>query len=164
MSELPPDRSLLLGEFPADLVVILDRARDMQRRGWHPALHARLRGKKLGLISVSDSAERSLFADVAEALGADVIRVPSPLSTVQSLWEIQRTAHVLGMFYDAVNCEGLSADLVHLLQIHALTPVFDDLCSNRHDVARVAALLDPTCSLEENRRWAVMSALAFALE
>jgi ornithine carbamoyltransferase len=152
-ASLHPHLPILGHDLTCDLLVIFERARTMQRRGWHPFLQTQLKGKKLALLSARASGGPPLFQEAAEALGAQ-----------QSVKEIQRTARVLGWFYDAVNCEGIDSEIVGLLQKSAERPVFDDLCSERHCVAHLADLLDPQSSIEENRRWVVMSALVSALD
>ncbi len=165
MHAVLPSHEPPFGHDPScDLVVILERARTLQHRGWHPSLRTQLKGMKLASLSARAADAAPMFREVATAMGADVMRVPSTLSLRQSPKEIRRTAHVLGRFYDAVNCEGIDADLVRLLQTGADTPVFDDLCSMRHCIARLADLLDPACSIEENHRWVVMGALVAALD
>lgn len=106
-----------------------------QAAAGQPPLH----GKKLGLVcGVADDHDAKLFTRAANALGAQVALLRPSLSVLSTAAEVQRTAHVLGRLYDALDCMGLPYDLVQRISADAGVPVFDGLASGAHPAHRLA--------------------------
>lgn len=114
--------------------------RTMMRSGSVPPL---LDSKHLGLLSLNGrSPSQDVVANAARRLGARVAWVP-PLSVqAGSAPQAHDTARLLGRFYDALDCEGLPAELVHRLRRNCGVPVYDGLGRRDHPLAQLIPHLD----------------------
>jgi ornithine carbamoyltransferase len=70
---------------------------------------------------------------------------------------------MLGRLYDAVECQGLPADLVRQVGDEAGVPVYDGVASKRHPTASLAESLGGTRSLAENRQLVLQAALVSSI-
>lgn len=127
---------------PRDAGIVLDNARAVQRAAEAGDLGALLRGRKLGLLcEAKDHDDAVLFCRAATALGAHVAHIRPGLTELSTPQEVHHTARLLGRLYDAVECQGMSAALVHQMGIDAGVPVFGGLASQTHPTARLAELV-----------------------
>ncbi|MEY4560785.1 MAG: hypothetical protein RLZZ618_62 [Pseudomonadota bacterium] len=121
-----------------DVEKLEERARVLQQAAQAGASPMLLRGKKFGLVcgasDVSDS-DCALIDRAATELGAQVAHIQPRLNEHSGAHDVQQTAHMLGLLYDAVICEGLPAALVQQLRLDAGIPVHDHLAAMSHDIA-----------------------------
>ncbi len=151
---------------PQAVAALLADARMLQRAAQADAAQPLLRGKNLGLLCSADTAgndDAALFRRAANELGARVAQIRPGLSERIALPELRSAARVLSRFYDAVECQCMSADLVERLRLHADVPVFDGLASPTHPTARIAELLDAQAALADKRRFVLQAVLVCAL-
>jgi len=149
---------------PQDEAAVVSRARLLQAASLRGAPALQLKGKNLGVLRDDGGDERSesrlLFQRAAAELGAHVATIRPALSSLGSLGEIQRTARILGRFYDAVECQGVAPDIVREIGRHAGIPVYDGLACASHPTARLAELLDDRTSPADNRRFVLQALLS----
>ncbi len=159
---------------PRDVAFVLDNARALQLAAWAGGAQALLRGRKFGLMcemdndadhhNASDSArDAALFRRAAVELGAHVAHIRPSLTGLSTALEVQHTARLLGRLYDAVECQGMAADLVHQLGIDAGVPVFDAVASQRHPTAQLDALLGGDSPALDKRRFVLQAVLLSTL-
>ena len=145
---------------PLDASFVLDHARALQLAARAGDMRAPLRGRKFGLICEADeSGDAALFRRAAVELGAHVAHIrssPAELSTPQ---DVQHIARMLGRLYDAVECQGMSPDLVHLMGIDAGVPIYDGIASQQHPTAKLADLLGADDSRLDKRRFVLQAVL-----
>jgi len=122
-----------------------------------------LRGKNLALLTSSPGPSAALFVTAAEQLGAMASRVGEDLHAVSDPQELQRFAHMLDRLYDAVECQGVSTDVVQRLSELATVPVFDGIACETHATAPLADQLDPSPSRSDARRWILQAALVLSV-
>ena len=134
-----------------ELHAVLEEARGLERTSLDGSMKARMRGKKLGLLSEADDDDAALFCRAAAELGAHVSHVRPSLSELSTPQEIRRTAQLLGRLYDAVECQGMARSLVEQLRNDAGVPVYDGIACSHHPTAGLAEQLGPETSLQENR-------------
>jgi ornithine carbamoyltransferase len=140
---------------PSDFHESADRLSDSQRRALaatavafrHAAragLAARpLQGKNLGLICESDdSPDAALFEEAARALGAHVVRIRPSVAGLGNDKALPQTARMLGRLYNAIECQGLSQEMVDRIRRHAGVPVYDALSRISASQRAVATLVD----------------------
>ncbi len=151
---------------PRDVAFVLDNARALQTAAQAGGAQALLRGRKFGLMCESDNenvsgsaCDAALFRRAAVELGAHVAHIRPSLSELSTLLEVQHTARMLGRLYDAVECQGMAADLVHQLGIDAGVPVFDAIASKRHPTAKLDALLGGDSPPLDKRRFVLQAVL-----
>ncbi len=145
---------------PRDVAFVLDNARALQLAAQAGGAQALLRGRKFGLMCEVDSAtDAALFRRAAVELGAHVARIQPSLTALSTAPEVLRTARMLGRLYDAVECQGMSADLVHQLSADAGVPVFDAVASQRHPTAQLDALLRGDSPALDRRRFVLQAVL-----
>ena len=153
---------------PGDLRIVLEHARALQLAARAGALRASLRGRKFGLmceVEVDGGNERArasdaaLFLRAAAELGAHVALIRPSLTESSTRQEVQHTARMLGRLYDAVECQGLSAELVHQMGIEAGVPVYDGIASQHHPTAQLDGLLDGDSSPLDKRRFVLQAVL-----
>jgi ornithine carbamoyltransferase len=141
-----------------DMGALLACASELQNPS-HVGMNARtLRGKNLALLcDTVDADGAALFQRAASELGAQVAHLRPSLSRFSTPQEVQHTARVLGRLYDAMDCVGMPADLVHQIGAAAGVPVFEAISSSRHPTARLANQLDGLAI--DDKRCAVMQAV-----
>ena len=163
---------------PRDVSVVLEHARALQLAAEAGGLRTLLRGRKLGLLCEVDTDARTnadttadtdigtdiegdaaLFRRAALELGAHVARIRPSLNGLSTPREVQHTASMLGRLYDAVECQGMAAALVHQMGVDAGVPVYDGVASNRHPTARLVDLLDGDASTLDKRRFVLQAVL-----
>ena len=149
---------------PRDVAFVLDNARALQLAARAGDLRASLRGRKFALMcevdNDSDSAsDAALFRRAAVELGAHVAHIRPSLTELSTPLEVQHTARMLGRLYDAVECQGMAADLVHQLGIDAGVPVFDAIASQRHPTAKLVSLLGGDSPPLDQRRFVLQAVL-----
>jgi ornithine carbamoyltransferase len=147
---------------PHAVAALLADARVLQRAAKAGAAQPLLRGKNLGLLcaaGVAGNGDAALFRRAATELGAQVAHIRPSLSDRSASPELQSAARMLGRFYDALECQCMSADLVQRLRLHAGVPVFDGLASPNHPIARVAELLDDESGVADKRRFVLQAVL-----
>ena len=138
---------------PRDVRFLLDRARALGQAAAAGELGALLRGRKLGLLCEADGdGDGDLFCRAATELGAHVAHIRPSLTALSTPHEVQHTARLLGRLYDAVECQGMAADLVQQVGVDAGVPVYDGVACPTHPTARLVDLLDgDACTLDKRR-------------
>ncbi|RYZ11568.1 MAG: ornithine carbamoyltransferase [Comamonadaceae bacterium] len=151
-------RSLQLS--PARAANLLSRARLLQRAALDGSTPGLLRGKNLGLLCGPQPDEaQALFHRAAESLGAHLAVMRSGLSPASTAEEVRDTARMLGRLYDAVECQGLDAELVERIGRHAGVPVFDGAATDCHPAEPLAALVGGATPLRDNRCFVLQAVL-----
>ena len=147
-----------------DVAGMLTNARTLQRATGAGTLQPLLRGKKFGLLCQGDNdADVELFRRAATDLGAHVAHIRPSLSTLSTPLELQHTARMLGLLYDAVECQGMPGDLVQQLGAEAGVPFFDGIATHNHPTALFAHLMGGDASDADNRRFLLQAALLSSL-
>ena len=147
-----------------DVAAVLACGRALQRDANSGATRALLRGRKIGLLGDTAHAdEAELFCRAASGLGAQVAHIRTSLSEQSTLLEIRRTARMLGLLYDAIECQGMATDLVRLIGLEAGVPVFDALASPRHPSARLGLLIDGAPAGGDHRCYVLQAVLLGSL-
>ena len=145
---------------PRDAAFVLDQARALQRAAAAGGLPASLRGRKLGLLCEAGGDDNAaLFRRAALELGAHVAHIRPSLTELSTLPDVQLTARMLGRLYDAIECQGMAADLVHQVGVEAGVPVYDGVASPTHPTARLAELLDGDALMSDKRRFVLQAVL-----
>jgi ornithine carbamoyltransferase len=149
---------------PNDCDVLLANAHVLERGGEEPRNSDLLRGRNLGLLCESEDADDAIrFRRAARNLGARVAFIRPCLSELSEPQTLRNTARMLGRLYDAVECQGLPADLVRQVGDEAGVPVYDGVASKRHPTASLAESLGGTRSLAENRQLVLQAALVSSI-
>ena len=149
---------------PRDVAFVLDNARALQLAAQVGDLRALLRGRKFGLMCEidddSDSAsDAALFRRAAVELGAHVAHIRPSLTELSTPQEVLQTARMLGRLYDAVECQGMAANLVHRLDADAGVPVYDAIASQRHPTAKLDGMLGGDSPALDKRRFVLQAVL-----
>lgn len=167
---------------PRDVAFVLDTARALAHAAQAGNPRALLRGRKLALMCELDSeagghfvskvvnevinevgihtpTDAAQFRQAAEGLGAHVAHIRPSLTGLSTPLEVLRTARMLGRLYDAVECQGMAADLVQQLGDHAGVPVFDAVASRHHPTAKLDALLGGDSPALDQRRFVLQAVL-----
>ncbi len=145
---------------PRDSDAVLANARLLERAAEARQTAGLLRGKNLGLLCESeDAGDAILFCRAAKDLGAHVAHIRPSISELSEPRMIRRTARMLGRLYDAVECQGLPADLVRQVAEEAGVPVYDGVACADHPTAALAELLGGTRSPADNRHLVLQAAL-----
>lgn len=151
---------------PDDIAALLVTARMLQRAAQRAAPQPLLRGKIFGLLceaSATGHDDAALFCNAAVELGAQVAYI-SPIQWTPGASRLQQdSARMLGRLYNAVECQGMPADVVQGLRQHAAVPVFDGVASPHHLTAHVADLLADVASPTERRRLVLQAVLLSTL-
>jgi ornithine carbamoyltransferase len=134
---------------PVSVGDVLDTAAQLQVATQAGQPPRPLRGKHLALMGLSESADARRFRNAALALGATLSQIGSDAPLLSSAEQMRRTARTLGLLYNAVECQGLPAELVAQLRMGADIPVFDGLASSTHAVAQLAAQIEGPASLAD---------------
>ena len=169
---------------PAEAAAILSSASDLLAVAAHGQTNAALKGKQLGLMCARDSppkldkpdgnelknrndegesGDAAFFRFAATRLGARVARIRPGLSAGCSGTELRRLALMLGRLYDAVECQGLSFDLVQKIRAQAGVPVYFGLASAGHPTADLVAHLVGSASSSDKRLFVLQAALLHSL-
>ncbi|MGM9489174.1 ornithine carbamoyltransferase [Ideonella sp. YS5] len=102
-----------------------------------------LQGKNLGLICEADDApDAALFEDAAKALGAHVVRIRPSVAGLGNDASLPQTARMLGRLYNAIECQGLTQQMVDRIRRHAGVPVYDALSRDSPSHRAVARMID----------------------
>ena len=149
---------------PRDVAFVLDNARALQRAAQVGDLRALLRGRKFGLMCEIDNdkdsaSDAALFRRAAGELGAHVAHIRPSLTELSTPQEVLQTARMLGRLYDAVECQGMAADLVHRLGADAGVPVYDAIASQHHPTAKLDSLLGGDSPALDKRRFVLQAVL-----
>lgn len=143
---------------------LLQQARSLQHAAASGEVRPLLRGKKFGLLCErSETAPAALFCDAATALGAHVAHVRTHLTTSSEPHEVRHTARMLGLLYDALECQEMELSLTAMLAREAGVPVFDGIALPDHPTASLARLLDADHPDELARRYIVQAILLRSL-
>jgi ornithine carbamoyltransferase len=145
---------------PSDKALVLANARLLERTTGPLQRQRLLRGKNVALICASpDDPDALLFRRAAAELGAHVSHVRPDLPAPAGTKVFRHTAEMLGRLYQAVECEGIEADVVADLGRLAGIPVYDGLAGRGHPLAALAGSLDGGADDERNRRLIVQAVL-----
>ena len=153
---------------PRDVAFVLDNARALQLAAQVGDLQVLLRGRKFGLMCEIDdesdndndsASDATLFRRAAVELGAHVAHIRPSLTELSTPQEVLRTARMLGRLYDAVECQGMAADLVHRLGADAGVPVYDAIASQGHPTAKLDGLLGGDSPALDKRRFVLQAVL-----
>jgi ornithine carbamoyltransferase len=159
----------------ADAEAIVDCARELLLAANKGKGDASLKGKQLALVCAnevqqsdlakadSDNSEAAFFRLAATRLGAHVARIRPRLTASSSASELRRLPLMLGRLYDAVECQGMSLDLVRQIRAKAGVPVYFRLASAGHPTAALASHLDGSASLRDKRLFILQAALIRSL-
>jgi len=162
-----------------DVAGMLANARTLKQATEAGTLQPLLRGKKFGLLchrgdssgvtGVTDGAPSTdtiaieLFRRAATGLGAHVAHIRPSLSTSSTPIEVQDTARMLGLLYDAVECQGMPGELVQQLADAAGVPFFDGIATPNHPTALFVHLMGGDTPDADNRRYLLQAALLSSL-
>ena len=141
--------------------VLLANARVLEGSG---DTHSLLRGKQLALLSESENEEDGgLFCSAAADLGAHVSHIRPGISALSQPDVLQRTGRMLGRLYDAIECQGLTHELVENLALEAGVPVYEGLATAHHPTARLTDLMGGEHPEAKRREIVLKSALLSTL-
>lgn len=139
---------------------LVTSARALKRAALAGPTQLLLRGKNIGLLcEAEDSADAALFQSAASALGAHVARIRPSQSGLLASKDVQHTARMLGRLYDAIECQGLAAELVEQVRGDAGVPVYDGVGCASHPSAALASLVDGDAASPDNRRFLLQALL-----
>lgn len=145
---------------PLDAGALLAQARALKLAAQSGAIQPLLKGKNLGLLCESlDDADAALFRRAASDLGARVSHIRPSLTMASAPQVVAHTARMLGLLYDAVECQGVASALVHRLDDAAGVPVYDGIATPGHPTAGLAAQLNGAESAGDNRCYVVQAVL-----
>ena len=144
----------------SDLASVLEHARTLRVAAHDGAIQPLLRGRNLALLCEADSGdEATLFRRAAVELGAHVAHVRPSLSEQSTPDQIRKTARMLGQLYDAMECQGIAAELVRQLGREAGVPVYRGLASPGHATAALVQQLDGDEPSADKRRFVLQAVL-----
>jgi ornithine carbamoyltransferase len=146
---------------PSDEVqqALLERARALQHGVAH---HAHLlTGKRLGLISDKPQGEDAqLFKRAAQELGAHVSLIPLPVLHREGRFpQLDDIGRMLGLLYDAVECQGLNPESVRRMAVAGDIPMFSGLTKDDHWLPKLATTWYVAASISDRRRWLIQAFL-----
>lgn len=148
---------------PRDANLVLERARALQLAASAGDLRTSLRGRQFGLMCEvdcdDDDSDAALFRRAALELGAHVAHIRPSLTELSTPEDVQHTARMLGRLYDAVECQGMAADLVHQMGTGAGVPVYNGVASRQHPTAKLVDLLSGDSSALDKRRFVLQAVL-----
>jgi len=125
-----------------DVLALLGAAGSLKRAAKEGHAPPLLRGKNLALLrDAPGSTGAGAFERAAASLGARLTRLRPSDSPVNDGRGLAETAHLLGRLYDAIDCEGMDADLIHAIDRHAGVPVYNGLGADNHPSGVLADLL-----------------------
>ena len=145
---------------PSDRSALIASAWALKRAALAGSTQPLLRGKNIGLLcEAQDSDDADLFRRAATELGAHVARIRPSVSGLLASKDVQHTARMLGRLYDAIECQGLPAELVQQVRSFAGVPVFDALAGAGHPSAALISMLDGGTGGADNRRYVLQALL-----
>lgn len=143
-----------------EVAALLAHARSLQSAARSGSTQPLLKGKNLALLcDAADDADAALFRRAAAELGAHVSHIRPSLSERSAPHEVEHAARMLGRFYDAVECQGVSSTLVRQVGEHASVPIYDGIATAHHPTARLAEQLDGGGADADNRRYVLQALL-----
>jgi ornithine carbamoyltransferase len=149
---------------PSDPDALVSGARALKRAALAGSTRPLLRGKNIGLLcEAQDSADAELFRRAATELGARVARIRPSASRVLTPEDVQHTGRMLGRLCDAIECQGLPAELVEQVRTDAGVPVYDGIASGVHPSAALVDMLDGGAGDADNRRYVLQALLVSAI-
>jgi ornithine carbamoyltransferase len=126
-----------------DAAMVLAAARDLHRAAFAHAMPPLLAGKHLCVLGPTiDGHDAHAFIDAARELAAQVSVLHPDQLALRTPAEVKRCAGLLGRLYDAVECQGVTADLVRDLREAADIPVYDAIAGDGHATAVLADRLE----------------------
>jgi ornithine carbamoyltransferase len=149
-----------------DTSALLAFARELQTAARGGVMRLVLRGKNIALLcdaAYGASADAALFQRAAWELGARTANLRPGLSGLSTPAQVQHTAKLLGRLYDALDCVGMPADLVHQISAAAGVPVFEALSSHDHPAFELANRLNDRPTGDDNRCAVMQAVLVSAL-
>jgi ornithine carbamoyltransferase len=159
---------------PADAAAIVGTARELLLAASKGQTYPTLKGKQLGLMCANepqgdvakidpDKSDEDFFRLAATSLGAQVARIRPRLTASSSAPELRRLALMLSRLYDAVECQGMSLDLVKKVRAQAGVPVYFWLTSVSHPTAVLVDQLEASASPRDKRLFILQAALLRSL-
>lgn len=101
-----------------------------------------LRGRNIAVLyESSDDPALQRFMAAAHALGAQVAHVLPSRSGLSKPDTVRETAVMLGLLYDAIECDGLATATLHEVERDAGRPVFNGLATSQHPTRVLADLM-----------------------
>lgn len=160
---------------PADAAAIVNTAKALLLASGKGQIGSALKGKQLGLVCANEpqfdadkgnpeSSDADVFRFAATRLGACVAHIRPRLSAQSPTTELRRLALMLGRLYDAVECQGMSRDLVRRIEAQAGVPVFFRLASADHPTAALTDQLQGSASAHDKRVFILQASLMRSLE
>jgi len=147
-----------------DAATMLATASDLQRAAMTYAVPPLLAGKHLCVLGpATDGRDAHAFIEAARELGAQVTALQPSQLALRTPADVARCAGLLGRLYDAVECQGVTADLVHELREVAHIPVYDALAGDGHHTAALAERLEIDAPLATRRRRVLQAMLLDSL-
>ena len=117
-----------------DLASLLDTAQSLKAAELSGHPQQPLRGKNIAVMSeLAEGPALQGFTAAATGLGARVAHIRPSVS--------QETAQLLGRLYDAIECEGLSGDVLRNIDRSAGRPVFNGLGEPGHPLRLLGDLM-----------------------
>jgi ornithine carbamoyltransferase len=127
---------------PADIRDVIDTARQLWLAQGSGQAMASLRGRHLALLNdAAPQEDGDGLRPAALGLGAKVSHVRPSDARISSQNTDEATARLLGLLYDAIDCEGMAPEQVAEVARQAGVPVFNGLGSTRHPTRVLAELL-----------------------
>jgi ornithine carbamoyltransferase len=139
---------------------LIASAQELKRAALAGKTRPLLRGKNIGLLCEGrERGDAELFHLAATELGARVACIEPKLSTLPTGKDVQVTVRVLSRLYDAIECEGLSDELLQQVRAEADVPVYDGIGCANHPTAALAASLSGGVADTDNRRYVLQALL-----
>lgn len=126
----------------AEVMYLLDLARDLKRAKYAGTEVPRLTGKNIALIFEKASTRtRCAFEVAAHDQGAHTTYLGPTGSHIGHKESMKDTARVLGRMYDAIEYRGSTQENVETLAAHAGVPVFNGLTDRFHPTQMLADVM-----------------------
>jgi ornithine carbamoyltransferase len=141
------------------LLAMAQELRSMQEGGTMSGL---LKGVNIALVCDQPGAAEDafVFEHAATRLGARVARIRSSDAGLAATADIGATARLLGRLYDAVECQGVDAQVIAQLTTHSGIVVYDAIGSATHPLfLRLHALMHDAHADDHGCREAVIQAI-----
>lgn len=127
---------------PRDAQAVLGTAETLRRAAEAGVEQPLLKGKNIAVLCEDPGCESAnAFAAAASALGARVSRIPADASLRDAGAggdTARDMARMLGLLYDAVECDDLPPDVAHRLQGLLNVPVYNGLARGDHPLQRLS--------------------------
>jgi ornithine carbamoyltransferase len=122
-----------------------------------------LQGKRLALMCAdADGQAAQLFLQAARELGVHVSLLPASTADCRPE-QLPEIGAMLGRLYDAVEWQGVSADVVRQLATAGNIPMFTDLAGHEHRLFSLAKDWEAGLPLAERHRRMIQAALVLTL-